>query len=350
MGEVPDGVDLDALTPWFASHVEGAGDGPLRAELIAGGRSNLTYAMSDDSHTWVLRRPPLGHVVATAHDMTREHRVMSALAGTEVPVPRIFAHCDDPSLIGAPFYVMERVNGRVLRELEEITTLDADEARRCSHALVDVLASLHEVNYEAVGLSDFGRPDGFLARNVARWGKQWQANKTQDVPAIDELARRLDAALPESGPAKIVHGDYRLENTMLDPHDAGRIAAVLDWEMSTLGDPLTDLALLLVYWGAGGSDIALSSTRGVSQVPGFIPIDEVVTRYAERSGRSIEHLDFYVVFALYKLAVILEGINARFLMGKTLGEGFDEMGAAVSALAEAALDRAAQSSDPRLRT
>jgi aminoglycoside phosphotransferase (APT) family kinase protein len=344
-----DGLDLDALAPWFGQHVEGAGDGALRAELIAGGRSNLTYAVSDGAHTWVLRRPPLGHVVATAHDMSREYRVMAALAGTDVPVPRVFAACDDTDIIGAPFYVMDRVEGRVLRELEEIATLDADEARRCSHALVDVLVDLHAVDYQAVGLSDFGKPDGFLARNVARWGKQWQANKTRDVPQIDELARRLDAALPQSGPATIVHGDYRLDNTMLAPDDAGTIVAVLDWEMSTLGDPLTDLALLMVYWGAGGSEISLSSTRGVSQVPGFIAIDEVVERYAERSGRSIDHLDFYVVFALYKLAVILEGINARFLMGKTLGEGFDEMGLAVVALADAALEHAARSSDPVLR-
>jgi aminoglycoside phosphotransferase (APT) family kinase protein len=214
---------------------------------------------------------------------------------------------------------------------------------------VDVLVDLHAVDYEAVGLGDFGKPDGFLARNVARWGKQWEANKTREVPQIDELARRLDDARPESGPATIVHGDYRLDNTMLSDDDAGKIVAVLDWEMSTLGDPLTDLALLLVYWGAGGSDIALSSTRGVSQVPGFITVDEVVDRYARRSGRSIEHLDFYVVFALYKLAVILEGINARFLMGKTLGEGFDDMGLAVAALADAALARADASDDPRLR-
>jgi aminoglycoside phosphotransferase (APT) family kinase protein len=347
--EASEDVDLDALRPWFAAHVDDAGAGALRAELIAGGRSNLTYVISDGVHDWVLRRPPLGHVVATAHDMGREYRVMAALADTDVPVPRVYAACDEPTVIGAPFYVMERVEGRVLRELEEIAALDADEARRCSHALVDVLADLHAVDFGSVGLSNFGKPDGFLARNVARWGKQWQANKTRDVPQIDELARRLDAALPESGPATIVHGDYRLDNTMLAPDDAGTIVAVLDWEMSTLGDPLTDLALLLVYWGAGGSEISLSSTRGVAQVPGFIGIDEVVERYAARSGRSIDHLDFYVVFALYKLAVILEGINARFLMGKTLGEGFGEMGLAVVALADAALERAAQSPDPRLR-
>jgi aminoglycoside phosphotransferase (APT) family kinase protein len=342
-------LDLDALAPWFAANVEGAGDGPLHAELIAGGRSNLTYVIGDGAHNWVLRRPPLGHVVETAHDMTREHRVMSALAGTEVPVPRVYATCEDPTVIGAPFYVMERVDGQVLRELEEIATMTPEEARRCSHALVDVLEALHAVDYAAVGLGDFGRPDGFLARNLARWGKQWQANKTRDLPAIDELARRLDAALPASGPATIVHGDYRLDNTMLAPDDPGRIVAVLDWEMSTLGDPLTDLALLLVYWDGGGADLPFASTRGVSQVRGFMPASEVITRYAERSGRSIEHLDFYVVFALYKLAVILEGINARFLMGKTVGGGFDEIGAGVAALADAALAKASASDDPRLR-
>jgi aminoglycoside phosphotransferase (APT) family kinase protein len=344
----PDGVDLARLAPWFAEHVPDATGAPLHAELIAGGRSNLTYAIGDGTRTWVLRRPPLGHVVATAHDMSREYRVMGALADTAVPVPRVYAACDDAELIGAPFYVMEKIEGRVLRELDEIATLDEADARKCSHALVDVLADLHAVDYESVGLAGFGKPDGFLARNVARWGKQWAANKTRDLPQIDELARRLEVALPESGPATIVHGDYRLDNTMLDAEDAGRIVAVLDWEMSTLGDPLTDLALLLVYWGAGGSEIALSSTRGVAQVPGFITVDEVVARYAERSGRSVEHLDFYVVFAFYKLAVILEGINARFLMGKTLGEGFGEMGLGVIALADAALARADASPDPRL--
>ena len=208
-----------------------------------------------------------------------------------------------------------------------------------------MLADLHAVDYEAVGLGDFGRPDGFLARNVARWGKQWSANKQREIPAIDELARRLDAALPESGPPAIVHGDYRLDNTMLAPDDAGRIVAVLDWEMSTLGDPLTDVGLLLVYWG-GGAESAILTAQGVGEVPGFISTDEIIERYGAATGRDLTHLDFYVVFAMYKLAVILEGINARFLMGKTLGEGFDNMSEAVVALAEGALARANASDDP----
>jgi aminoglycoside phosphotransferase (APT) family kinase protein len=349
VNEAPEGVDLDALAPWFAEHVDGADGRPLSASLISGGKSNLTYSITDDEHTWVLRRPPLGHVVATAHDMGREYRVIAALDGSDVPVPRVFAQCTDDELLGAPFYVMERVDGLVLRSLEEISTLSEADARRCSHALVDVLAALHSVDYRAVGLEGFGKPDGFLARNVARWGKQWEANKTRDLPVIDELGRRIDGALPESGPPTIIHGDYRLDNTMLAPDDPGRIVAVLDWEMSTLGDPLTDLALLLVYWGEGATKAAIASTRGVATVPGFISAQEVIERYAEKSGRSVEHLDFYVVFALYKLAVILEGINARFQMGKTVGEGFDEMDAAVIALAEAGLERASSSDDPRLR-
>jgi aminoglycoside phosphotransferase (APT) family kinase protein len=332
----PEGVDLDRLRPYFADRVEGAGDRPLTAELIAGGRSNLTYAISDGEQEWVLRRPPLGHVVETAHDMGREFRVLSGLAGTSVPAPRVYAFCDDPEVNGAPFYVMERIDGRVLRTVDDAAQLSPGDARACSEALVDVLAALHTVDYDAVGLGDFGRPDGFVERNLRRWGKQWEANKTRELPAIDELATRLANALPDSGPPAIVHGDYRLDNTMLAPDDAGRIVAVLDWEMSTLGDPLTDVGLLLVYWGGSGQR-AILSTQGVGGVPGFLSNDEVIARYAERSGRSVEHLDFYVVFAMYKLAIIVEGINARYLMGKTLGEGFSEMGAMVDGLVDGAL-------------
>jgi aminoglycoside phosphotransferase (APT) family kinase protein len=243
---------------------------------------------------------------------------------------------------------MENVHGRVLRTKDEMATLTPAEARACSERLVDVLAALHSVDYQAVGLGDFGRPDGFLARNVARWGKQWQANKTRELPALDELARRLDAALPESGPPAIVHGDYRLDNTMLAADDPGRIVAVLDWEMSTLGDPLTDVGLLLVYWG-GGEQLTTVTTHEVADIPGFLSRDEVVARYAERSGRDVQHLDFYVLFAMYKLAIIVEGINARYLLGKTLGEGFSEMGAMVDALAEQALALADASEDAALR-
>lgn len=349
MTTTPEGLDLAALSTWFAAHIAEAGDAPLSASLIAGGRSNLTYHVTDGAHDWVVRRPPLGHVVATAHDMGREHRVMSALQGSDVPVPVTRAFCADPEVIGAPFYVMDRVDGRVVRSTAELAAFDPADALAVSHGLIDVLARLHATDYEAVGLGDFGRPDGFLARNVARWGKQWEANKTRELPQIDELARRIHAALPTSGPAAIVHGDYRLENTMLAP-DRPEIVAVLDWEMSTLGDPLTDLGLFLVYWvhwDAG--DGPPLTTGGASGLPGFITIDEVVDRYARATGRDLGDLDFYIVFAFYKLAVILEGINARFLMGKTVGEGFDRMGEMVTRLLDAAFDLADRSEIRALR-
>jgi aminoglycoside phosphotransferase (APT) family kinase protein len=344
----PEGVDLDALRVYFAAHVDGARDRPLTAELIAGGRSNLTYAIGDGEHEWVLRRPPLGHVLETAHDMGREFRVLSGLAGTDVPVPRVHALCEDPAVNGAPFYVMERVDGRILRNPTMMAELTLDEAQRCSYEVVDVLARLHAVDYGSVGLGDFGRPDGFLERNLRRWGKQWQSNKTRERPAIDELARRLEGAMPAHQDRTIVHGDYRIDNTMLAPDDPGRIVAVLDWEMSTLGDPLTDLGLLAVYWG-DRNGAAVLTAQGVSDVPGFLSRDEVMNRYAEQSGRDLADLDFYVVYAGYKLAIIVEGIHARFLMGKTLGTGFDEMGSTVDALAETALDVANRSSIRALR-
>src|SRR5438445_7803749 len=210
---------------------------------------------------------------------------------------------------------MERVDGRVLRTRHEVAALSDDDARRCSRELVDVLIRLHAVDYDAVGLGEFGRPEGFVERNLRRWGKQWDQNKTRELRALDEIGRRLRAALPESGPPTIVHGDYRLDNTMLATDDAGRVVAVLDWEMSTLGDPLTDLALLVVYWGlAQGSP----SAEAIAAHSGFLSPAQLIERYAEQSGRAVDHLDFYVVFACYKLAVILEGIRARYLMGKTV--------------------------------
>jgi aminoglycoside phosphotransferase (APT) family kinase protein len=343
----PEGVDLVRLQPWFARHVAGATGAPLHAALISGGRSNLTYSITDGTHEWVLRRPPLGHVLPTAHDMGREHKVLAGLAGTDVPVPRPLAFCDDSSVNGAPFYVMEKVDGNILRTPDQIDALTPDEARRCSEELVDVLVRIHAVDFDAVGLSDFGRPDGYLERQVRRWGEQWERSKTRELPAIDELARRLRAALPASGPPAIVHGDYRLDNTMLAPDDPGRIIAVLDWEMATLGDPLADLGLFLLYYGREGTHAP--STTPLSPERGFLSRHDVVERYASGSGRAVDQLDFYEVLASYKLAIILEGINARFLMGKTLGEGFDYMGAMVEGLAHGALELASQSPVRALR-
>jgi len=347
----PAGVDLDALREYFAKNVEGASGAPLHATLIQGGRSNLTYIISDGAHEWILRRPPLGHVLPTAHDMTREHRVLAALHDTDVPVPRPLALCEDESVNGAPFYVMEKVDGVVLRAAADAAKLSEAEARTASEALIDVLARIHTVDWHAVGLEGWGHPEGYLERQVRRWGQQWERSKTRELPALEECVRRLRNALPESGPPAIVHGDYRFDNTMLT-HDYRDIAAVLDWEMATLGDPLADVGLLLVYWADrdGASRAQISVAQGVTSFPGFFTRDEVVEQYAKRSGRAVEHLDWYVVFGFYKLAVIIEGIHARYLQGKTLGEGFSEIGAGVVTLIDSALSVASSSSIPALRS
>ncbi len=348
MGTTPDGVDLERLRPFFAANVDGAIDAPLTAELIAGGRSNLTYAISDGATTWVLRRPPLGHVLPTAHDMAREYRVMSALTGTDVPVPRTLALCEDDAVNDAPFYVMELVEGVIYRDGAALASLSETDARRASEVLVDVLVAIHDVDYESVGLGDFGRPDGYLERQVRRWGQQWERSKTRELPSVDELARRLNAALPESGPPTIVHGDYRLDNTMMSPTDPGTIVAVLDWEMSTLGDPLADLGLFLLYWGRADAQV-IATGAAIDTQPGFLSRDEIVERYARVSRRPVDALDWYQIFAAYKLAIIVEGINARYQMGKTLGEGFEAMGAMVSGLIDSALDQANGSEITALR-
>jgi aminoglycoside phosphotransferase (APT) family kinase protein len=344
----PEGVDLESLRGFFADHVEGAGGRPLTAELIAGGRSNLTYAITAGEHEWVLRRPPLGHVLPTAHDMAREYRVITALADTDVPVPKTYALCDDTEVNGAPFYVMERVHGRVLRTGEELATLTREEAAACSREVVEVLGRIHRVDYEAAGLGDFGHPEGFMERQLRRWNQQWERSKADELPDVDEVARRLRNALPESGPPTIVHGDYRLDNTMLAPDEPGRIAAVLDWEMSTLGDPLADVGLFLLYWGQSEAQI-IATGQAIEENAGFASRDEVVELYAKETGRDVDNLDFYVVFAFYKLAIIVEGIAARYRMGKTLGEGFEQMGEMVKSLVSEALEQADRSSIPALR-
>jgi aminoglycoside phosphotransferase (APT) family kinase protein len=344
----PDGVDLEALCGWFASEIDGATGAPLHAELISGGRSNLTYFVGDGTREWVLRRPPLGHVLPTAHDMAREYTVIRALADTEVPVPTVYAFCDDPSVNGAPFYVMSNVEGVILRTPADMARLTPAQAQACSEALIDVLAAIHAVDYKQVGLVDFGHPDGFLERQVRRWGEQWERSKVAELSAIDELARRLRAALPDSPPPTIVHGDYRLDNTMLATGDPGRVVAVLDWEMSTLGDPLADLGLFLLYWGQADAQV-IATGAGIDPAKGFLTREAVIDRYAAATGTPLDSLDWYEAFAAYKLAIIVAGIHARYLMGKTLGEGFDTMGEMISRLAESALERTNHSSIAALR-
>jgi aminoglycoside phosphotransferase (APT) family kinase protein len=348
----PDGVDLAALAAYLPRFIPGA-EGPLSAELIGGGRSNLTYYIRSRHGEWVLRRPPLGHVLPTAHDMAREFRVISALGPTDVPVPRTLHLCEDPAIIGAPFYVMERVHGVIVHEeLPPGLAPSPADRRRMSEAFIDALVRLHAVDYRAVGLESFGRPEGFMARQVRRWGEQWERSKTRELPDLEELRRRLALAVPESPAPTIVHGDYRLENMIFAAEQPDRILAILDWEMSTLGDPLADLGYALVYWVQEGDPelrrFAMSSGIATA-VPGFMTRDELVAAYERRSGRSIANVDFYLAFAFFKLAVIVEGIHARYLAGETRGEGFEQLGERVPALAQLGMETANGSSNPALR-
>ncbi|MDI9941277.1 phosphotransferase family protein (plasmid) [Rhodococcus opacus] len=332
--QTPLGLDLDVLGAWFASEIPGSGS-DLQATLIAGGRSNLTYIVTDGRQEWIVRRPPLGHVLATAHDMNREYRVMSALQNTGVPVPRTFALCTDPAVLGADFYVMERCAGTPYRTAAELELLGTERTRTISERLVDTLAALHAVEPTSVGLGDFGRPQGFLGRQVARWKKQLDASYTRDLPAADELHRRLAESVPNESAAGIVHGDYRLDNVLVD--DTDQVAAVLDWEMATLGDPLTDLALMLVYFRLD-ADTGSDSAGNVSTAPGFLDERAVIERYSRGSDRDLSGFGFYLGLAAFKLAAILEGIHYRHLHGQTVGDGFDGVGEAVHLLLDAGLN------------
>jgi aminoglycoside phosphotransferase (APT) family kinase protein len=349
----PKGIEPERVAAFFRERVPG-GEGPLRFELLSGGRSNVTYRVHAPSgRVFVLRRPPLGHVLPTAHDMAREYRVLAALADTDVPVPRPFALCEDPGVTGAPFYVMEYRPGVVLEGAMPPGFADTPEARhRLSLALVDTLVALHAVDFRAVGLEGFGRPEGYLERQVRRWGQQWERSKTKETPAIEELLRRLRAALPASPASTIVHGDYRLGNLALDPSDPGRVLAIFDWEMATLGDPLADLGYTLGYWsdpedreGPPG----VQSVAPMTDKPGFVRRAELVEAYALRSGRDVSAIDFYRVLALAKLAVIAEGIWARHVEGQTLGRQFQGLRRQTAAIAERALALADASSLPTLR-
>ena len=318
----PPGLDLDRLRGLLERELPGLAQGPLTGRLIEGGRSNLTYTVSDGTSRWVVRRPPLGHVLATAHDMRREHRVISALHPTSVPVPRPLLLCEDEEVLGAPFYVMEFVEGTPYRTADQLAPLGPRRTRDAVLSLVDTLVGLHAVDPASVGLEDFGRPEGFLDRQLRRWGKQLDASRNRDLAGIDELHATLGRRLPDSPAPTVIHGDYRLDNVLIGPDD--RIKAILDWEMSTLGDPLTDLGLLVMYsMPLGTPDSPVSTT---AEADGHPAPTELIQRYAERSGRDVSAVAWYTAFAWFKLAVILEGIHYRYTLGQTVGRGFDRIG------------------------
>lgn len=318
----PPGLDPERLRGHLDRERPGLVGGPLSARLIEGGRSNLTYLLTDGAHDWVVRRPPLGHVLATAHDMKREFRVVSALHPTAVPVPEPLLLCEDPDVLGSPFYVMEYVTGTPYRTAEQLAPLGPDRTRAALLGLVDTLVELHAVDPESVGLGDFGRPEGFLDRQLRRWGKQLDASRNRDLPGIDELHAALGRSLPHSPAPTVIHGDYRLDNVLIGDDD--RIKAVLDWEMSTLGDPLTDLGLLVMY--SAPLEITGSPISTTAGAAGHPEPAELIARYAAGSGRDTSSIAWYTAFAWFKLAVILEGIHYRYTLGQTVGGGFERIG------------------------
>ena len=317
-----EGIDAPRVTEWLRANVAGV-EPPLRFDRIAGGSSNLTFAVTDaGGRRWVLRRPPLSHVLASAHDMGREHRIIAALRPTPVPVPDALGLCEDESVNGSPFYVMRFVEGSVLRTAAETEgILDEGGRRRAGEDLVDVLVALHGVDVDAVGLGDLARRDGYIERQLKRWHGQFLRSQAQEreagvhrpVPIVEEVHERLLARVPAQREVVVAHGDYRLDNTIVGPD--GAVRAVLDWELCTLGDPLGDLGTLLMYWADPDDDRAAGRLRPSTGLPGFPTRSEVARRYAAGSGRDIADLGYYVAFAHWRLACILEGVYARYAAG-----------------------------------
>jgi aminoglycoside phosphotransferase (APT) family kinase protein len=334
------GLPVDAVDRWLRHEVPdlfvGSPDtadteARWHAEVISGGLSNITYRLIFPHREVILRRQPLGGVLPSAHDMLREYRVMSALNGTDVPVPQMLALCTDPEVLGCPFYVMDAVPGAVLRTGEDTAGLSTGQRAEISKQLVGALAELHSVDYRAVGLGEFGRPDGYCTRQIRRWTQQWQQSRTRELPDMDKLLEGLCTRIPTDSEGCIVHGDFRLDNTIFTLGDRPQIRSVLDWELSTLGDPLADLGMTMTYWHDLGDEerAQIPVAVGVTAHEGFPTADEFAERYAGLTGRDLGQLPFYLAFSAMKLAVILEGVHARYLGGHTISDGYENAGSAV---------------------
>jgi len=305
-------IHIDRVTAWLDDNIDGI-SGPYDFDLITGGRSNLTYKVTDAAgEVFVLRRPPTGNVLASAHDMVREHTIISAVGQTDVPVPRTMGVCIDVDVNGAPFYVMSHVDGVVLDSADRAAPMGVEQRRRAGEHLIDVLADLHAVDVDAVGLGDLAKREGYVERQVRRWTTQWEKSKTRELPAIDEVGRRLAADLPIQHGVSIAHGDFRFGNCLVDI-DAGRVTGVLDWELCTLGDPLADVGYLGVYWSDPGEEQARPNDP--TGIDGFPTYADLLERYAARTGRDLSNIGYYVAFSSWRLAVISEGVYARFLHG-----------------------------------
>lgn len=341
-------LPLDRLGVYLQRELSG-GVEPVTVEQFPSGHSNLTYLVRRGDREWVLRRPPFGNVVASAHDMGREYRMLSRLHAVFPPAPRPELFCDDEEILGAPFYLMERRRGVILRKtLPSGLTIEPELARRMSSALIDNLAALHAIDVHAAGLADMGKPDGYVQRQVAGWSKRYANAKTSSVPAMERLAEWLAQNQPPESGVAVIHNDYKYDNVILDPADLTRIVAVLDWEMATIGDPLMDLGTSLAYWVEATDPAPLRQAAfGPTALPGSLTRREVIDRYEQQTGRAVPHPEFYYCFGLFKLAVIVQQIYARFVRGSTQDPRFahlDELVTLLSAQAEHTLKQVSRCS------
>jgi len=320
--ELPPLLVRRPLEAYLDAH--GLGSGPIEAEPLGQGHSNVTYLIRRGETELVLRRPPRPPLPPSAHDVLREARLLRAVEAADVRTPKVLVACDDEAVIGAPFYVMERVHGDVIvTELPEAFTTEEDR-RRVSEELVDALIEIHAVDWEACGLGDYGKPTGYLDRQLRRFGGLWEHNKTRELPQLDKLVTWLGEHRPESGPATIVHGDYRLGNVMYAPGAPPRLNAIFDWELATIGDPLADVGYLVATWAQPGEPPnTISALGGLTREPGFMSRDELIARYEAGSGRSMSDVRWYMTLALWKSAIFLEGSYKRRLAGTTEDAFFD---------------------------
>lgn len=328
-----EGINAERVTAWLEEHVD-AIEPPLQFELIAGGHSNLTYAITDArARRWVLRRPPLGHVLESAHDVAREHRIISALAPTDVPVAPTAGVCEDRSVNDAPFYIMSFVDGAVLHDADAVAAVAESDRRALGFEVIDVLARLHAIDPDTVGLGDLGRKEAYLERQLKRWTRQWEQSKTREIPAMEACRKLLAERMPEQHGASIVHGDYRLGNMLVS---GPKIAAVLDWELCTLGDPLADVGYLLNSWIEPGELDTRPGDQPPTTAGGFPARGELVARYQAATGRDLSEISYYRAFSHWRLAAIGEGVYKRYLVG-AMGERGDMD---LSAFADSVVNRA----------
>jgi aminoglycoside phosphotransferase (APT) family kinase protein len=340
------GIDEQPLTQWLSDRLPEL-EPPLRFTRVGEGQSNLTFRVDDAAgQAVVLRRPPLGELLASAHDMSREHRILSGLASAGARVPRPLAVCEDPEVTGAPFYVMEHVDGLIVTKVETAERLAPAARAAAARSLVQTLAELQAVDLDAAGLGDFKRPESLASRQLRRWTRQWEASKTAELPVIEEVAELLTARMPEERESVLVHGDYRLDNAVLSP--AGEVKAVLDWELCSVGDPLADVGLMIAYWnelGAVAGQAGALFREPVTAVGGFPTGAELATEYARASGRDLTDVDYWIAFAYWKVAIIVEGVYRRWLNDPGNGSGAGELQPAVARLA--GLAHAALHADPQ---